>query len=181
MDNTAYDNDSVYLRRPGLWRPAAGVHLRKVREQQQCLWEEEVKVPTTDRFLRGIPRRDRDKHGLFYSWEVDNSWLQSLSANAFQQQNDRHFYTYTGNRLYSRDINSYSTLDTDGALVQMDFQPLGNHRLIAGLQYLNDDVDQTRHVDTVSWTPAIAPTGIEQIRDKASIETWAMFYRTSGR
>ena len=177
MDNTAYDNDSVYLYAGrGFGDQRLEYTYEKYESSSNVYVEEEVKstYPLTDFYVES-PRRDRDKHGLFYSWEVDNSWLQSLSANAYQQQNDRHFYTYTETVWYSRDINSYSTLDTDGALVQMDFQPLGNHRLIAGLQYLNDDVDQTRHVDTVSWTPAIAPTGIEQIRDKASIETWAMF------
>jgi len=51
----------------------------------------------------------------------------------------------------------------------------GDHQIIAGVQYLNDDIDQNRHVDTFSWVPPIAATGIEVIRDKASIETWAWF------
>ena len=42
---------------------------------------------------------------------------------------------------YQRDINSYSDLDTDGALLQMDFQPWAGHSLIAGVQYL-----------TMKWT-----------------------------
>jgi len=59
--------------------------------------------------------------------------------------------------------------------VQLNLQPLGNHQLIAGLQYLNDEVDQTRHVDTFSWVPPVAPSGIEIVEDRASIETWAWF------
>jgi hemoglobin/transferrin/lactoferrin receptor protein len=177
MDNTSYDNDSVYL---FAGRDFGDQRFEYTYEQfkssSHAYVEEEVKstYPLTDFYLES-PQRDRDKHGLFYSWEVDNEWLQSFSANAFHQQSDRHFYTYTETVWYSRDINSRSTLDTDGALVQLNFQPLAAHRLIAGVQYLNDDVDQTRHVDTVSWTPQIAPPGIEVIHDKASIETWAMF------
>ncbi|MBP6725123.1 MAG: TonB-dependent receptor, partial [Halioglobus sp.] len=177
MDNTAFNNDNVYLY---AGHGFGDQHLEYTYENYEsssgAYVEEEVKTtyPLTDFYVES-PRRDREKHGLFYDWDVANSWLQSVSANTFQQQNDRHFYTYTETVWYSRDINSYSTLDTDGALVQLDFQPLGGHRLIAGLQYLNDDVDQTRNVDTLSWTPSIAPTGLEVIRDRASIETWAWF------
>jgi hemoglobin/transferrin/lactoferrin receptor protein len=177
MDNTGFDNDSVYF---FAGRDFGAQRLEYTYENYEsssgAYVEEEVRTtyPLTDFYVES-PRRDRDKHGLFCDWEVGNSWLQSVSANAFQQKNDRHFYTYTETVWYGRDINSYSTLDTDGALLQLDFQPLGSHSLIAGLQYLNDDVDQTRHVDTVSWTPSIAPTGVEVIRDRASIETWAWF------
>lgn len=177
MDNTSYDNDSVYLfagRDFGQQR--LEYTYEKYQSNSKVFVEEEVKTtyPLTDFYVES-PKRDRDKHGLFYRWELDNSWLQGFSANAYRQQSDRHFYTSTETVWYSRDINNRSTLDTDGALAQFDFQPLGNHRLIAGLQYLYDEVDQTRHVDTVSWTPPIAPTGIEIIRDKANIETWALF------
>lgn len=176
MDNTSYDNDSVYLfagRDFGQQR--LEYTYEKYQSSSKVFVEEEVKTtyPLTDLYVES-PKRDRDKHGLFYRWDVDNSWLQGFSANAYRQQSDRHFYTATETVLFNRDVNNYSTLDTDGALAQFDFQPLGNHRLIAGLQYLYDEVDQTRHVDTVSWTPPIA-TGIEVIRDKANIETWALF------
>ncbi len=177
MDNTDYNNDNVYLYAGrGFGTQRVQYTYEKYESSSSAYVEEEVKTtyPLTDFYVES-PQRDRDKHGLFYDWDVANNWLQSVSANTFRQQNDRHFYTYTETVWYSRDINSFSTLDTDGALVQLDFQPLGGHELIAGLQYLNDDVDQTRHVDTLSWTPSIAPTGIEVVRDRASIETWAWF------
>tara|TARA_R110001599_G_scaffold353459_1_gene592355 strand:- start:46061 stop:48169 length:2109 start_codon:yes stop_codon:yes gene_type:complete len=177
MENTAYDNESVYLYAGrGFGDQRVEYTYENYKSSSNIYVEEAVKstYPLTDFYIES-PKRDREKHGLFYNWDIDNSWLQSLSANAYQQTNDRHFYTFTETVWYSRDINNYSTLETDGALVQLDFQPLGNHHLIAGLQYLSDDVDQTRHVDTVSWTPAIAATGIEIIRDKASIDTWALF------
>jgi len=177
MHNTAYDSDSVYF----YTGRAFGDHrleytYEEYQSSSEVYVEEEVKTayPLTDFYIES-PRRDRDKHGVFYSWEVDNSWLQSLSANAYQQTNKRHFYTFTETVWYSRDINNYSRLNTEGALIQMNFQPLAKHQLIAGLQYLHDDVDQTRHVDTVSWTPPIAVSGIEVLRDKASIDTWAVF------
>lgn len=177
MDNTAYDSDSMYFYAGrGFGDHTVEYTYEKYQSSSKVYVEEEVKrvYPLTDFYIES-PKRDRDKHGLFYSWEADNSWLQSLSVNAYQQTNDRHFYTFTETVWYSRDINNYSELNTDGALIQLNFQPLGDHQLIAGLQYLNDDVDQTRHVDTVSWTPPVAASGIEVIRDKASIDTWAVF------
>lgn len=177
MENTAYDNESVYLYAGrGFGDQRVEYTYENYKSGSNIFVEEAVKntYPLTDFYIES-PKRDREKHGLFYNWDVDNSWLQSLSANAYQQTNNRHFYTFTETVWYSRDINNYSKLETDGALVQLNFQPLGNHQIIAGLQYLNDDVDQTRHVDTVSWTPPVAATGIEVIRDKASINTWALF------
>jgi hemoglobin/transferrin/lactoferrin receptor protein len=177
QDNTAYDNDSVYLYMGrGFGDQRLEYTYEKYRSSSNVYVEEEVKTtyPLTDFYLES-PKRDREKHGLFYNWDVENSWLQSFSANAYHQESDRHFYTSTETVWYSRDINNYSTLETDGALGQLNFQPLGEHRLITGLQYLNDDVDQTRHVDTLSWTPPIAATGVEVIGDKASIDTWALF------
>jgi hemoglobin/transferrin/lactoferrin receptor protein len=177
MDNTAYDNDSVYVYAGrGFGDQRLEYTYEKYKSSSNIYVEEEVKstYPLTDFYVES-PKRDRDKHGLFYTWNVDNNWLRGVSANAYRQNSDRHFYTFTETVWYSRDINNYSELQTDGALLQLDLQPLGDHQLIAGLQYLNDDVDQTRHVDTASWTPPIATTGIEVIRDKASIDTWAVF------
>ena len=177
MDNTAYDSDSVYVYAGrGFGDHRVEYTYEKYQSSSNVYVEEEVKnaYPLTDFYIES-PKRDREKHGLFYSWEIDNNWLQTLTANAYQQTNDRHFYTFTETVWYSRDINNYSKLDTEGGLIQLNFQPMGNHQFIAGLQYLGDDVDQTRHVDTVSWTPPVAASGIEVIRDKASIDTWAVF------
>jgi hemoglobin/transferrin/lactoferrin receptor protein len=177
MENTAFDNESLYL----YAGRAFGDHrfeytYEDFESSSDVFVEEEVKhtYPLTDFYLE-TPKRDRDKHGLFYTWDADGTWLKSLSANAYHQESDRHFYTYSELVWYQRDINNYSDLETDGALLQLDLQPLAGHSLIAGLQYLNDEVDQTRHVDTLSWTPTIAQTGVEIISDKANIETWAWF------
>jgi hemoglobin/transferrin/lactoferrin receptor protein len=176
MENTSYDNESLYL----FTGKNFGDHrLEYTYEDYQSsshtFVEEEVKstFPLTDFYLE-TPKRDREKHGLFYYWTIDNNWVKDLVANAYHQESDRHFYTRTETFWYERDINSNSDLTTDGALMQLNFQPMGNHQLLAGIQYLNDEVDQTRHVDTFAWAPP-TPSGIQIIRDKASIETWAGF------
>lgn len=177
MPNTAFENESLYLY---AGKSFGDHHLEYTFEDYESnngiFVEEEVKTtfPLTDFYLE-TPQRDREKHGVFYSWGLDNSWLKSLEANAYRQVSDRHFYSMVHTVWYERDINTIGELTTDGALVQLNLQPMGNHQLIAGLQYLNDEVDQTRHVDTFSWVPPIASSGIAILQDKASIETWAWF------
>jgi hemoglobin/transferrin/lactoferrin receptor protein len=176
MDNTSYDNDALYL---FAGKELGNHRLEYTYEDYQSsshsFVEEEIKntFPLTDFYLE-TPQRDRNRHALAYQLDIDNNWARNLEANAFHQLSKRQFYTRTETVWYERDVNSKDDLTTDGALVQLNFQPLGDHQLLAGIQYLNDDVDQTRNVDTNSWAPP-TPSGSETIRDKASIETWAGF------
>ena len=170
MPNTAFENESLYLY---AGKNFGNHHLEYTYEDYESsngiFVEEEVKTtyPLTDFYL-DTPQRDREKQGVFYNWHLDNSWLENLEANAYHQVSDRHFYSRVETVFNERDINTIGELTTDGALIQLNLQSLGKHQLIAGVQYLNDEVDQTRHVDT-------AATGIEVVSDKASIETWAWF------
>lgn len=176
MENTAFDNQNAYLYAgygPGDHR--FEYTYENYRSASEVYVEEALKTtfPLTD-FYIDVPQRDREKHAVFYSWESDSRWLEGISANAFHQVSDRHFYTYTETVWYLRDINTRDELNSDGALLQFNFKPLGQHQLIAGLQYVNDEVDQDREVDTLSWTP-LAQSGSELINDRAEIETWALF------
>jgi hemoglobin/transferrin/lactoferrin receptor protein len=176
IENTSFDNESLYLFAGRSFGDHRVEYTYEDYESSSHVFvEEELKTtfPLTDFYLE-TPQRDRQKHGVFYEWDADSNWLNSVSANAFHQVSDRHFYTATDTVWYTRDINSISDLTSDGALAQLNFQPLGGHQFIAGLQYLKDDVDQTRHVDTVAWAPPYF-TGIEIIQDKANIETLAWF------
>ena len=176
MENTVFENNSLYLY---AGKGFGDHHLEYTYEDYESsshiFVEEEVKTsfPLTDFYLE-TPKRDREKHALFYTWDADNSWFKSVQANSYYQESDRHFFSAVDTIWYQREINTVSDLGTEGALAQLNFQPLGDHQVIAGLQYLEDEVDQTRHVDTFSWSP-VAPSGIEIIRDKANIETWAWF------
>lgn len=50
-------------------------------------------VQVTDSVL-STPQRDREKHGIFYNWYIDNSWLKSVGFNTYHQVRNRHFYSY---------------------------------------------------------------------------------------
>lgn len=177
MPDTAFENESLYLYAGKTFGDHRLEYTYDDYESSNGIFvEEEIKTtfPITD-FVLDTPQRDREKHGIFYNWNLDNSWLKSLEANAYRQVSDRHFYSFIQTVWYERDINTIGELTTDGALAQLNMQPMGSHQVIVGLQYLNDEVDQTRRVETLSWTPPVLPSGTEVLRDKASIETWAWF------
>jgi len=176
VDNTAYDNSGVYL----FGGKQLGAHrLEYTYEDYQAsshvYVEEEVRTayPLTDFYIE-TPRRDRAKHGLFYQWNLDNHWARNIEANAFHQDSHREFYTRTETASYHREVTNTDELTTDGALLQLNLQPLGRHTPLAGVQYLHDEVDQDRLVDTESSAPPL-PSGSETINDQAGIETWALF------
>ncbi len=176
IENTSFDSDNTYLyagKNFGSHR--LEYNYEDYNSSSDIFVEEAVRTsfPLTD-FQLSTPQRDRERHSLSYTNELDSDWLENVKINAFYQDSDRKFNTKTDTIWYEREIKSDSQLTTTGALLQLESEAFENHHLIAGLQYLNDDVDQTRHVDTFSWTPT-TPSGIEVIRDKASIETWAMF------
>ena len=177
IENTSFENDSVYLY---AGRSFGGHRLEYNYEDYNSsadvFVEEEVRTsfPLTDFYIE-TPRRDRERHSLVYRYEAAAlQWIDSLQLSGFYQESDREFYTRTETIWYERDITSDSVLDTSGGLLQLDSQRFEDHHLILGLQYLGDEVDQTRFVDTYSWTPTTT-SGIEQIDDEAKIETWALF------
>ncbi len=177
MSNTAFENESLYLYAGKAFGDHRLEYTYEDYESSNGIFVEEAlktTFPITDFFL-DTPQRDREKHGVFYNWDLDNRWIDSVEANAYRQVSGRHFYSSIKTVWYARDINTLGELTTDGGLMQLNLQPLGNHRVIVGLAYLNDEVDQSRHVDTVSWSPPVLPSGNETLKDKASIETLAWF------
>src|SRR5690606_7908527 len=110
-----------------------------------------------------------------YYLEPGRGPLDLLTLSAFTQDSLRTFISNTETIWYQRDIDTRSTLRSDGLLLQADWLPLGSHSLITGLQYSNDQVSQQRSVATRSWVPAVAATGSERIDDEASIRTVAAF------
>jgi hemoglobin/transferrin/lactoferrin receptor protein len=94
--------------------------------------------------------------------------------SAFHQTGDRQFDSFVETVWYRRDILTFSELQTGSALLQADWNFAWNHRVISGVQYLEDSVEQERFVDTFAWSPP-GVTGEEMIEDVASIETLALF------
>tara|TARA_R110001599_G_scaffold251717_4_gene451809 strand:+ start:22315 stop:24402 length:2088 start_codon:yes stop_codon:yes gene_type:complete len=175
-ENTSFENQGYY----GFLEKAAGNHALGLTwdryESRSDIFVEEVArstFPLVDLAL-STPQRDRERYALDYTWEPASAVLDRLLVSAFTQDSLRHFVSNTETVWYRRDIDTRSTLRSDGLLLQADWLPWGRHRVVTGLQYSNDEVRQGRQVDTLSWTP-IASTGTERIDDIASIRTLAAF------
>jgi len=178
VENTAFDNSNAYLfAGRGFGAHRLEYSYENYDSSADIFVEEAVRTtfPLTDFYLE-TPRRDREKHSGLYRLDIDGDWLKRLRLSAFRQVSDREFFTRTDTVWYRRAITSISELTSEGGLLQLDSRELGGHRLIGGLQYLRDAVDQRRHVDTFSWTPG-TPSGIEMIDDEAEIGTLAWFVR----
>ncbi|MEP5764221.1 MAG: TonB-dependent receptor [Halieaceae bacterium] len=176
VDNTSFDSNNAYVYLGKNFGSSSVDYTYENYESSSHIFvEEEVKTsfPLTDFYLE-TPQRDRERHSLAYNTELGGDWIQQLQLSGFYQESNRHFYTRSETIWYERDINSDSDLTTGGGLLQLESDRFENHHITAGLQYLNDSVDQTRHVDTFSWTPT-TPTGVQVIGDEATIETWALF------
>jgi hemoglobin/transferrin/lactoferrin receptor protein len=176
IQNTAFDNSNAYIYLgKGFGDQRLDYTYEDFESSSDIFVEEEVRTsfPLTDFYLE-TPQRDRERHALAYDWDAEIDWLDRLQFNGFYQLGDRRFLNRTDTIWYEREVDNESELTTWGGLTQLDAQPVGDHRFIAGLQYLDDSVDQSRRVDTFSWTPS-TPTGLEVIDDKAKIETWAWF------
>jgi len=176
IENTSFDNSNTYLYAgKSFGDQRLEYTFEDYQSSSEIFVEEEVRTsfPLTD-FALSTPRRDRQRHSLVYSQELDAGWLDSFEVNGFYQESDRLFLTRTETVWYERDIRSDSTLDSIGGLLQFDSSYFSDHHVIAGLQYLGDEVDQTRQVNTFSWTPT-TPSGEELISDQASLDTWAVF------
>lgn len=176
VENTAFENSGYY----GFLEKTVGNHTLgltwdRYESSSDIFVEESVRstFPITDLTL-STPQRDRERFAMDYNWEPGAFALDRLTVSAFTQDSLRKFLTDTETVFFNRDIDTSSTLRSDGVLLQADWLPVGDHTLVSGLQYSNDNVRQTREVTTLSWTPA-AITGTEQIRDEASIRTLALF------
>lgn len=176
-ENTAFDQRGYY----GFLEKTAGSHnlgltWDRFESSSEIFVEEAARTtfPLTD-FALSTPRRDRERLGLDYHFEPGRGPLDLLTLSAFTQESLRTFISNTETVWYRRDIDTRGALRSDGLLLQADWQPIGNHSLVTGLQYSDDNVNQQRSVDTISWVPAVAATGSERLDDEATIRTLAAF------
>ncbi len=179
IDNTSSDSDSVYA----YVGKQFGNHLLELNydnynSSTEVFVEEEQRTspPLVD-FRISVPQRDRQKTALFYQGSNLGNILTGVTANLYRQISDRQFNTFPsldlGDFIQDRSIFTSSELTTDGALLQLDWQPHPDHYLITGLQYLDDSVEQDRRAETLlSISPLVE---VEQFSDQASIETIALF------
>jgi len=182
VENTRYDSKSLMF---NISKSVGIHHLEAAYENYQSdaevYVEPEVRftLPFLD-FAIDAPQRDRRKVAAFYRVEPSVEFLAAAKLDAYRQVSDRQFNTFPsmflpfpppGMRLDSS-IYTSSRLITDGASVQLDWQPGWHHYLVTGIQYNRDQVDQLR--DKQTRINLGTPT-LEMIFDQASIDTYAIY------
>lgn len=128
-------------------------------------------------FAIDIPVRDRDKLRLDYAYTPGMQRLESVRADAWRQGSDRTFNTHSVMAL-APGLVADSTIDTVSELVskgfnlQSDWHPAADHTLVAGYQYVRDQVDQdrTRAVAINAGAPRA-----ELSTDRAMLATHAVY------
>ncbi|MGI9289032.1 MAG: TonB-dependent receptor plug domain-containing protein [Pseudomonadales bacterium] len=179
LEDTASESDSVYAylgKQLGSHRVELSYDNYNSSAEVYVEEEERTTPPLVD-FRISVPQRDREKSALSYQGSNLGSLLTRVTANLYRQVSDRQFDTFPsldlGTFTQDRSIFTSSELTTDGALLQLDWQPHADHYLITGLQYLDDRVEQDRLTETLrSFLPVVE---VERFADQASIETIALF------
>lgn len=104
----------------------------------------------------GLPLRERQKYALFYDVDDIGEVWRKFHIDAYYQTIDRLFSNDItsntpggGGTTAITDISlaSDDTITNKGVATQFDFTPLNNHYVIAGAQYLGDELDKTLDSD----------------------------------
>lgn len=142
-------------------------------------------------FMLDMPKRDREKVGGFYRVENISSTLSKIQLDAYTQTVDREFVQHMAMAIPARsggmidmvvDTQINEDLETTGFNGQFDFTLGKSHYLIAGLQYIKDDVTKNTNNHTLMSKPMPAPMPSIVISDKdenhieqASLTTQALY------
>ncbi len=142
-------------------------------------------------FMLDMPKRDREKIGAFYRVENISSTLSKIQLDAYTQTVDREFVQHMEMAIPARsggmidmvvDTQINEDLETIGFNGQFDFTLGKSHYLIAGLQYIKDDVRKNTNNHTLMSKPMPAPMPSIVISDKdeshieqASLTTQALY------
>lgn len=149
LKGTSFDNTDLNLH--------LGYTLGEARNHQISFKANQYKMSTdswTDpAILEGVikefniqlPKRDLGKYGMYYEGTKLAGIIKRIQADSYYQWVDRDFSNHVkvdpGIIVVEVDSSSVDRNINYGGGVQLDFNLPQNHELIAGLQYLMDDLD----------------------------------------
>lgn len=179
VENTRYESSSYMARvNQSLGAHTFGVGYEKFESSSDVYVapEERFAPPLID-FRIDIPVRDRDKVRLDYQVRRNAGSLESVKVDAYRQTSDREFNTFPSLQLapglvLDTAILTISQLVSDGINLQTNWGFDAAHGVVAGYQYLHDEVDQTRD-RTVRMNGIV--TVNQQATDVASQQTHAVY------
>lgn len=144
LEHTDFDNDSL-----SSWfglnldKHKIGLSLERYKLNTESYASKE-QLKDMNSFLVSIPKLQREKVGLFYDYEIENTYIKNLHIDGYFQTLKRTFI----NRIDISNpdmLTNTQTKDkqkTTGINLQLDIKPNEKMKLILGGQYLIDSVDQ---------------------------------------
>lgn len=180
LDGTSYEHDSLSAHL-GI---SAGRHYFALKADQYNLASdsyvdpEDFGPPITE-FTLDLPRRDREKIGLFWDATELTPWLKKFHADAYYQTVDRLFIqdialSFGGPAGMTSRGESEDEGTTKGFSAQLDFVPHPSHQLITGIQYQDDNLDTVKTA-TTTILPFPGIPMVSVTTDDATIETTSLY------
>ncbi|WP_081299646.1 TonB-dependent receptor [Gilliamella sp. wkB112] len=159
LHDTDFDNNSV-----SSWfgfnldKHKIGLSLDRYKLDTKTYNEKDPNSPEIKDFYVKIPKLQREKVGLFYDYDADGVFLKKLHYDAYAQKLNRKFRNHIEVSPNPRmNVDTKTATDdeqkTYGMTFQSDFEPAKNMKLITGIQYQQDNVDQDSHNRVVSKMP----------------------------
>lgn len=166
------------------------VHSFRVSYEKHDLSSEAHTRPGTvdgfviSRFRLDLPQRSREKFGVFYEGKDLLANMERLRVDAYYQTVDRNLTLDIAGlvlppafppRFYSYFNDDFDTIDTLGLNVQTDWRLNPCHTLIAGANYVRDDMDKSiTRTGFTRFGPVITPVN-RTINTRADLETFALY------
>ncbi|MEN9465661.1 MAG: hypothetical protein RL217_1842 [Pseudomonadota bacterium] len=182
LDGTSFENTDINLHL-GYQLGADKNHKLSVKANQYRLSTDSWTDPATiadpiKEFSIKLPKRDLNKYGLYYDGKPSAGPIKRIQADGFYQWVDRDFSNHVkvdpGVIVVEVDSTSIDRNINYGGSAQLDFNLPQNHELIAGMQYLMDDLD-THKSTTQQVNGFFDPQGSGQRNSHVNMQTLSLF------
>ncbi len=153
IENTGFEWDTISAYLGGTFdNHTIGLSYDTFESSSEVFVEESVRTspPFVD-FAVDIPQRDREKFSFSYTGKNLSQSLAKLRLDAYLQQSDRVFHTFSDTFFnFGFPLSNQTSIETDselsniGTTLQTDWDLHEDHFVIAGYQFVHDDVEQDR-------------------------------------
>lgn len=188
QENTSYENESYLAFLSKTWGKHTLAFSHEDFNASSDVYVDPVvaTTPPFNDFRIDAPQRDRAKTAVFYDARGLSESLESLHFDAYYQESEREFNTFSDLTLnfgagpvnQISQVFSDSTLDTVGSNGLAGFQLGSDHNLIVGYEVKRDSLDQSRR-RLVSVDGAAAPE--ELVVEEASQTSTEAFIEDAWR
>ena len=160
LHDTDFDNNSL-----SSWfglnldKHKFGLSLDRYKLNTKTYTDKDDNSPEVKEFWVKIPELKREKIGFFYDYDVDGDLLKKIHYDAYAQKLNRQFRNHvvvspipvmkvTTNTATNDEQKTY------GMTFQSDIEPRRDMKLITGIQYQQDNVDQDSHNVVITKMPS---------------------------